>query len=61
MMEWITVTRGRDTLRVRPRGLDALLAQGWQVVGANQVPEQSTVQVTTQDSGPIKVRPRKTK
>lgn len=52
-MEWLTVTNGKESRRVRPRGLDDLLSQGWTLVGAKD-PEQPQV---AQD----KPRTRKTK
>lgn len=58
-MEWYTVKKGRDTMNVRPRGLEQLLAQGWRLEGANQEPEASKPLATPVDSGPIKVKPRK--
>ena len=58
-MDYIRVKKGRDTMRVRPRGLDTLLAQGWELVGAEK-PEVSKPQATPIDAGVIKVRaPRK--
>lgn len=59
-MEKFTLVRGRDTVTVRERGLEQLLSQGWELVGAEK-PEDITIpQVTSVDSGPIKVRaPRK--
>lgn len=43
MSDFITVTKGKEEMRVRPRGLDALLAKGWTLLGANQETPQSQV------------------
>lgn len=40
MITWYTLVRGRETMRVRERGLQTLLDQGWQILGANPTPEQ---------------------
>jgi len=56
------MTRGKDTFRVAPRGVDKLLSEGWIIPGADRAPEESKVpQDRLMDSGPIKVKARKLK
>lgn len=40
-MDWIVLVKDKEQMRVRPRGVDALLSQGWTVLGANQEPSAS--------------------
>lgn len=62
MMEWYTVQKGRGQMNVRARGLQQLLDQGWELVGAEKPEEPKTPQATPVDSGPIRAKsPRKTK
>jgi hypothetical protein len=53
-MEWITLVKGKEQLRVRPRGLDALLAQGWERIVESQVSKEPVTGPI--DGGIIKMR-----
>jgi len=61
--EWITVTKGREVQRVRPRGLQALLDKGWEESGANRetLAPQESGESSIVDSGEVIAYPTKRK
>lgn len=62
MNEWVTMCLGTRQIRVRPRGVEKLLNEGWTRLGANQDQGQA-IEPSPQivDAGVIKTRAPKKK